>query len=158
MKRDSLSGVITPRSLVNDKGLARLGDSITNLVLSLAISFVLRRPEGMRASDKVLSLALTEAGFRKIAPKRAGSDQMGDIVESIIASAWLNKIIDIEDAASVVASEFKEDDLRDRKKEEVSAIRGFANLLKRIMQNLDLRSVDGDQQKTHNSCPGIGSM
>jgi hypothetical protein len=138
--RDSISNVFAYRSLVNDKGLARLGDSITNLVLSLAVSFVLKRPEGLRASDKVLSQALIEAGFRHLAPKRAGSDQMGDIAESIIALAWLNKVIEIEDAANLVAFEFKQDDMKDRKKEELSAIRGFANLLKKVMQHLNLGS------------------
>jgi hypothetical protein len=146
--RNSLSGIITYRSLVNDKGLARLGDSITNLVLSVAVSFVLKRPEGQRASDKVLSQALIEAGFRHIAPKRAGSDQMGDIAESIIASAWLNKIIDIEDAANIIACEFKEDDLQDRRKGDLSAIRGFANLLKKSMQHLNLSSLNSGERNT----------
>ena len=138
--RDSISIVFNHRSLTNDKGLARLGDSITNLVLSLAVSFVLKRPEGLRASDKVLSQALIEAGFRRLAPKRAGSDQMGDIAESIIALAWLNKVIEIEDAANLVSFEFKQDDFKDRKKEELSAIRGFANLLRKVMQHLNVGS------------------
>ena len=138
--RDSISIVFNHRSLTNDKGLARLGDSITNLVLSLAVSFVLKRPEGLRASDKVLSQALIEAGFRRLAPKRAGSDQMGDIAESIIALAWLNKVIEIEDAANLVSFEFKQDDFKDRKKEELSAIRGFANLLRKVMQHMNVGS------------------
>jgi hypothetical protein len=138
--RDSISNVFNYRSLVNDKGLARLGDSITNLVLSLAVTFATRKPEGLRASDKVLSQALIDAGLRRIVPKRAGSDQMGDIAESIIALAWLRKIIEIEDAANMVSFEFKQDDFKDRKKEELSAIRGFANLLRKVMQHLNLET------------------
>lgn len=71
--RDILSKTINHKSLGKDKGLARLGDSITNLVYSLAISLIMRRPEGLRASDKILSQALTEAGLRYMAPKRARS-------------------------------------------------------------------------------------
>jgi hypothetical protein len=134
--RATLSGSINKRSLVNDKGLARLGDSITNLIFSIAISSALKRPEGGRASDKVLSRALTEAGLRHIAPKRSGSDQLGDIAESLIAFAWLSHVVEIEDAASMVASELNVTDLQDRKKEDESAIRGFKKLLERITQDL----------------------
>jgi hypothetical protein len=144
VRRDFTSKVFTYRSLVNDKGLARLGDSITNLVLSLAVSSALKRPEGLRASDKVLCQALIEAGYRHLAPRRAGPDQMGDIAESIIALGWLNKIIDVEDAAELIASEFTKDDLEDRKKGESSAIRGFASLLKRVMSHLNLDSQGTD--------------
>lgn len=140
--RGILLGNITRSSLINDKGLARLGDSITNLVFSFAVSLVLKRPEGVRASDKVLSQALVEAGLRHIAPKRAGPDQLGDIVESLIASAWLNRAIEIEDAASTVASEFNEEDLQDRGKENQSAIRGFRKLLEQITQRLGTHLTD----------------
>jgi len=134
--RSVLTGNINKRSLVNDKGLARLGDSITNLVFSIAISSVLKRPEGGRASDKVLSRALSDAGLRHIAPKRSGSDQLGDIAESLIAFAWLKHVIEIEDAANLVASEFNVTDLQDRRKGDESAIKGFKKLLERITENL----------------------
>jgi len=134
--REKISSNITRRSLTKDKGLARLGDSLTNLVFSIAMSLVLKRPEGGRASDKVLSQALAEAGLRHLAPKRAGSDQLGDIAESLIAFAWLNHMIEIEDAASMVASEFNETDLQDRRREDQSAIRGFKKLLERITKDL----------------------
>jgi dsRNA-specific ribonuclease len=145
--RSILSGNITHRSLIKDKGLSRLGDSITNLVFSIAISLVLKKPEGGRASDKVLSQALIEAGLRHIAPKRAGSDQLGDIAESLIASAWLNHVIEIEDAAGTVASEFSETDLKDKRKEDQSAIRGFKRLLERITQDLGTKLID--EQNRH---------
>jgi hypothetical protein len=144
--RSALWGNITHRSLINDKGLARLGDSITNLVFSIALSLVLKRPEGGRASDKVLSQALAGAGLRHIAPKRAGSDQLGDIAESLIAFAWLNHMIEIEDAARVVASEFNETDLQDRRTEDQSAIRGFKKLLERITQDLSAELMSGQNQ------------
>jgi hypothetical protein len=140
-KRGEISSNINHRSLTKDKGLARLGDSITNLVFSIAMSLVLKRPEGGRASDKVLSQALAEAGLRHIAPKRAGSDQLGDIAESLIAFAWLNHMIEIEDAASMVASEFSETDLQDRRREDQSAIRGFKKLLERITKDLGIELV-----------------
>lgn len=141
-ERSILSSNISQRSLINDKGLARLGDSITNLVFSFAVSLVLKRPEGVRASDKVLSQALTEAGLRHIAPKRAGSDQLGDIAESLIASAWLRNTIEIEDAASTVASEFNEADLQDRRAKDQSAIRGFRKLLQRITKSLGTELIN----------------
>jgi hypothetical protein len=144
--RNIFSGNITHRSLIYDKGLARLGDSITNLVFSFAMSLVLKRPEGVRASDKVLSQALVEAGLRHIAPKRAGSDQLGDIVESLIASAWLSGVIEIEGAASTVASEFNKEDLQDRRKEDQSAIRGFRKLLEQITQSLGKQLIDEQGQ------------
>ncbi len=144
--RSILSGNITQRSLIKDKGLARLGDSIANLVFSFAVSLVLKRPEGVRASDRVLSQALVEAGLRHMAPKRAGSDLLGDIAESLIASAWLNRVIEIEDAANIVASEFNEKDLQDRRKGDQSAIRGFRKLLEQITQRLSTQLV-GDQSR-----------
>lgn len=145
--RSILSGNITHKSLIKDKGLARLGDSITNLVFSIAMSLVLKRPEGGRASDKVLSQALAEAGLRHIAPKRAGSDQLGDIAESLIAFAWLNHVIEIEDAAGMVASEFDETDLQDRRREDQSAIKGFKKLLEQITKSLGTEAIS--EQSRH---------
>jgi hypothetical protein len=134
------------KSLLKDKGLARFGDSITNLVFSLAVSLVLGHPEGRRAPDKILSQALTEAGLRHMAPKRAGSDELGDIAESLIASAWLNKTISIEGAASTIASEFNQGDIGDRRKENLSAIRGFKKLLQEVMKQMNAYFVDSDRK------------
>jgi len=142
--RSTLLSALTYKSLSKDKGLARLGDSITNLVLSLAVSLVLGHPEGRRAPDKVLSQALTEAGLRQMAPKRAGSDELGDIAESIIASAWLSNTINIEDAASIVVSELNEEDIGDRRKENLSAIRGFKKLLQEVMKQMSTYFIDSD--------------
>ena len=137
-----LSKTMDHRLLGKDKGLARLGDSITNLVYSLAISLIMKRPEGLRASDRILSQALTEAGLRYMAPRRARSGDLGDVAESLIASAWLRNMIDIEDAASLVASEFNEEDLKDRKKGDLSAIKGLKKLLNNIMEQIDQEAND----------------
>nr|MDO8099908.1 ribonuclease III family protein [Candidatus Njordarchaeota archaeon] len=144
--RSTLLSTITHRSLSKDKGLARLGDSITNLVLSFAVSLVLGHPEGRRAPDKVLSQAIIEAGLRHMAPKRASSDELGDIAESLIASAWLSNTINIEDAASTIASEFNEEDIGDRRKENLSAIRGFKKLLQEVMKQMNTYFVDSDSK------------
>nr|MDO8135307.1 ribonuclease III family protein [Candidatus Njordarchaeum guaymaensis] len=144
--RSTLFNTVSCKSLSKDRGLARLGDSITNLVLSFAVSLVLGHPEGRRAPDKVLSQALTEAGLRHMAPKRAGIDELGDIAESLIASAWLNNTINIEDAASTIASEFKEEDIGDRKKENLSAIRGFKKLLQEVMKQMNTYFIDSGRK------------
>jgi hypothetical protein len=144
--KSALFDTVSGKSLTKDKGLARLGDSITNLVLSFAVSLVLGHPEGRRAPDKVLSQALTEAGLRHMAPKRAGSDELGDIAESLIASAWLNSTINIEDAAATVASEFNEADIGERGKENLSAIRGFKKLLQEVMKQMNTHFTASDRK------------
>jgi hypothetical protein len=136
--KSTLFSNISYESLSRDKGLARLGDSITNLVYSFAVSLVFGHPEGRRAPDKVLSQALREAGLRHMAPKRAGADKLGDIAESIIAAAWLNNTISIEGAASTIASEFNEGDVSDRRKENLSSIRGFRKLLQEVMKQMNM--------------------
>lgn len=144
--KSALFNAVSGKAFTKDKGLARLGDSITNLVLSLAVSLAFGHPEGRRAPDKVLSQALIEAGLRYIAPKRAGSDELGDIAESLIASAWLNSAISIEDAATTVASEFSKTDIGERIKENLSAIRGFKKLLQKVTKQMNVDLTDGNRK------------
>jgi hypothetical protein len=144
--KSALFDTVSDKPFTKDKGLARLGDSITNLVLSFAVSLVLGHPEGRRAPDKVLSQALKEAGLRHMAPKRAGSDELGDIAESLIASAWLNSTINIEDAATTVASEFSKTDIGERTKENLSAIRGFKKLLQEVTRQMNTHFTGSDRK------------
>ncbi len=51
-----------------DKGLAKLGDSLINLVFSLALSEYLGKPTGERVPNASLAIALEMAGLRHIIP------------------------------------------------------------------------------------------
>jgi len=71
------------REIVQDKDLAKLGDSLVNFTYSLAKSLVLKRPEAWKVSDRVLSRALEDACLLKILPKRSDRHSKGDAVEAL---------------------------------------------------------------------------
>ena len=88
--------------ILQNKGLAKLGDAYVNFIFSVAITEVKQKPTGIKVSDRVLAEAAKRSGLRKILPKRIDRGQIGDAVEAIIVYTWLKKIINLEDAINIL--------------------------------------------------------
>jgi hypothetical protein len=120
-----------------DKGLSTLGDSLVNFLYSLALSEFTGRPAGGRVPNAALAIAVERAGLRHLIPPRTDKHGKGDIVEAILAYAWLEGVFTIEEGVKVLHENFNEDVLHPYRNREVLG-RAFGELLKTIRERMDL--------------------
>ncbi|KXA98118.1 hypothetical protein AKJ37_01250 [candidate division MSBL1 archaeon SCGC-AAA259I09] len=125
-----------PEEAFLDQNLAKLGDCLVNLIYSLARSVARETPDGAKAPNRVLSESLNKAGLRDLAPSRSDRHDLGDVAEAIIAYAWLQGKIDIEEAAEILSESFHGVNFDNRKKIFNAAEKGFENLLKTIAERI----------------------
>jgi len=102
-----------------DRGLSKLGDSLANLILSIAMSRYLDRPTGERVPNASLAMALEMSGLRRLVPPRTDKHGKGDIAEAILAYAWLEGAITIEEAADIICEHLTDDVTHFSRKKEV---------------------------------------
>jgi len=126
------------REIVQDKDLAKLGDSLVNFTYSLAKSLVLKRPEAWKVSDRVLSRALEDACLLKILPKRSDRHSKGDAVEALLAYAWLVEIFNIKDIVMVLKGEMDPMDFSNKKLEVNAAVKAFKRLLEEVIPKIEI--------------------
>jgi hypothetical protein len=98
----SLSQVLT------DKPLAALGDAYVNFVYSLALSQRAGKPCGKKVKGTPLAEAVRKAGLRGFLPSRIDKHVLSDAAEALLAYAWLNNFITLEESAEALE---KNDDL-----------------------------------------------
>ncbi|MFX1259841.1 MAG: ribonuclease III family protein [Promethearchaeota archaeon] len=130
---------LTGKTIGTDKGLAKIGDGIVNLVYSVAKSAYLTRNNinnrtirtGMKVGKKILAEALKEANLKSVAKNRADSHDLADTVESLIAYIWLSGKMSIKEIIDFLANNFS-GDLNDRVQEIKSARQAFTKLLELI--------------------------
>jgi hypothetical protein len=85
-----------------DRKLAQLGDAFINLAYSLALTRRLRHPVGTKVSDRVLADAARKAGIRRLLPRRMSRGDVSNAIESLMAYAWLNHQLTIDEASTVL--------------------------------------------------------
>lgn len=120
---------------MRNKGLAKLGDPLTNLVYSLAQSRISGNFFGKKVSGKILAMALRLADLRKIAPARLDAHDLADCVEAAIAYGWIRGYFSIQKAIVILvqASEKANKDITNGKMSLTNPIAyAFAELLKHI--------------------------
>jgi len=131
---------------VGDKGLARLGDALVNLVFSYAKTRVKGRPFGEKVPDRVLSraLELSKMPF----PRRLSHGERGDYVEAIIAYSWMRGLLPFEEAVATLTSEMSLSEAvsESRGMEREAAARGFSRLLLLCVERVKSRGAGGERQ------------
>ncbi len=110
--------------------LSSIGDSLVNLIYSLAVSKAVGRPTGKRASNYVLSQSLLRSGLRERAGKRLDKGDLADYCEAVIFQAWIRRDIELEECVSILSSRLAGAD--DPSKLRESSIAAFAELLSEI--------------------------
>ncbi len=120
-----------------DKNLSKFGDSLVNFIFSLALSEYLGYPSAGRVPNSSLALALERAGLTHLIPPRTDKHGKGDIAEAIIAYAWFEGKITVEEAAEIIKDNLTPDVLHFTRKKEVIGI-AFGELLKLIKERLRL--------------------
>ena len=127
-----------PEEAFLDENLAKLGDALVNLMYSLAMSMSKAEPDGAKVPNEVLSNSLSDAGFRHLAPSRVDSHRLADIVEAVVAYAWIKDEVGLEEAARILSSSLSERDLDDRREVFKGAEEGFKNLLIEISKRIPI--------------------
>lgn len=118
-----------PADAVRDDNLAKLGDTLVNLIYSLARSMAKGEPDGAKAPNKVLSGSLVGSGLRHLASSRVDSHRLADIAEALVAYAWLQDEMEIEEAAEILADFLEDRSFEDRRDVFEGAEEGFKKLL-----------------------------
>lgn len=120
-----------------DKNLSKFGDSLINFIFSLALSEYLGHPSAGRVPNASLTIALEKSGLLHHVPPRTDKHGKGDIAEAIIAYAWLEKIISIEEAVKILWENLSPEVTHPSRKKEVIG-NAFGELLKIIKERLEL--------------------
>lgn len=117
--------------IMNDKGLAKLGDAFINLCYSLAKSIVIGVPTGAKVRDRVLANAIRESPIYKYIGHRTDTGSAGDAYEAIMAYLWVTGKIDLENTVLVLADLLKPDlsPTTGRKQEIEISTKAFLELL-----------------------------
>ncbi|MFX1578953.1 MAG: ribonuclease III family protein [Promethearchaeota archaeon] len=121
--------------IMNDKGLAKVGDGIVNLCYSLAKSSVLGFATGEKVRDSVLARAIRATKVYRHISHRTDTGKAADAYEAIIAYLWMKKKITIQSMVDALVQTLKIDSMTSRKKEGEIAAQSFQRFLE---QQIDL--------------------
>ena len=90
--------------LILTKGLAKLGDSVLNFVVSAGISISLKKPCGVKVADKIIRKAVAKECIERIVHKSSLKHmKIEDIVEALIAYIWINGWVTIDELIDAAA-------------------------------------------------------
>ncbi len=130
------------RDIGTDKGLAKIGDAIVNLVYSVAKSIYLTKKNsnkiqrtGKKVSKDILANALKNANMKDFARTRAGAHDLADTVEGLIAYTWLNNKMTLNEIIDFLTENLS-GNLDVRNEEIKNATEVFTNLLNHIKKFL----------------------
>ncbi|MHA1575955.1 MAG: ribonuclease III family protein [Candidatus Thorarchaeota archaeon] len=126
----------TIESIMNDKGLAQIGDNLVNLCYSLAKSTVLGKSGGQKVRDSVLARAIRATSVYKHIGHRTDMGGAGDAFEAIMAWLWMKGEVTIEKIVDLLVANLDLDSKISRKKEGELASLAFQALLEYIIPNL----------------------
>ncbi|MFW9961971.1 MAG: ribonuclease III family protein [Candidatus Sifarchaeia archaeon] len=122
--------------ILNDKGLAKLGDGIVNLCYSLAKSKVLGYATGEKVRDSVLARAIRGTKIYKRISHRTDSGKAADAYEAIIAYLWMKGRITIQETIENLVQTLDIDSKTNRKREGEVAALSFQYFLEQIIDQL----------------------
>ena len=122
--------------IMNDKGLAKVGDGIVNLCYSLAKSRVLGHATGEKVRDSVLARAIRATEVYSHITRRTDSGTAADAYEAIIAYLWMTGKITVQDTVDVLAQTLQIDSKTNRKKEGEIAALSFQHFLEQHIDSL----------------------
>ena len=126
----------TVESIMNDKGLAQIGDNLVNLCYSLAKSIVLERSGGQKVRDSVLARAIRATSVYKHIGHRTDMGGAGDAYEAIMAWLWMKEKITIERIVELLVENLSLDSKTGRKEEGELASVAFQLLLEFVIPSL----------------------
>ncbi len=134
-----LQAVKSPKDIGTHKSLAQLGDSVTNLIYSLAKSVIISRFTQRKVNRTVLSHALKNAGMKQFAKTRSDAHALADTTEAFIGYMFCAEGWSIDKMSSLLWEKLSQYDLYDYKEETKGAIEAFTYLLTNIHTHLNAK-------------------
>ncbi len=122
--------------IMNDKGLAKVGDGIINLCYSLTKSRVLGYATGEKVRDSVLAQAIRATEVYRHISRRTDVGKAADAYEAIIAYLWMTGKITVQSAVDALAQTLHIDTKTNRKKEGEIAAQAFQHFLEQHIGSL----------------------
>ncbi len=122
--------------IMNDKGLAKVGDNIVNLCYSLAKTLVLGYTTGEKVRDSVLARAIRGTTVYQHMNRRSDIGRAADAYEAIMAYLWMTGKITISSMADSLADLLDIDSKTSREKEGILAAASFQRFLEQNIANL----------------------
>lgn len=122
--------------IVNDKGLAKVGDGIVNLCYSLAKSQVLGHATGDKVRDSVLARAIRSTEVYRYISRRTDSGRAADSYEAIVAYLWMKGLVTIQEIVDNLVPTLQIDSKTSRKREGEIAALSFQNFLEQYIESL----------------------
>jgi hypothetical protein len=122
--------------IMNDKGLAKLGDNLVNLCYSLAKTLVLGHATGEKVRDSVLARAIRGTSVYSHMNRRSDIGKAADAYEAIMAYLWMTNKITIPFMADSLANLLDIDSKTSREKEGMIAAISFQHFLEQNMIHL----------------------
>ncbi len=123
-------------SIMNDKGLAKVGDNLVNFVYSLAKSVVLGQTTGEKVRDRVLARAIRATNVYNHISRRTDAGRAADAYEAIMAYLWMNGKFTIQQAVKSLTETLHIDTKTSRKREGELAAQSFQHLLELHIDSL----------------------
>jgi len=123
-------------AIMNDKGLAQIGDNLVNFFYSLAKSVVLGTSSGEKVRDKVLAKAIRATAVYKHMGRRTDAGRAADAYEAIIAWLWMKDLLDEKWVIQYLVEHLEIDKTTNRKQEGIIAAEAFKSLLEKIADQL----------------------
>ncbi len=123
-------------SIMNDKGLAKVGDNLVNFVYSLAKSVVLGQTTGEKVRDSVLARAIRATNVYNHISRRTDAGRAADAYEAIMAYLWMSGKFTIQEAVKSLTETLHIDTKTSRKREGELAVQSFQHLLELHIDSL----------------------
>jgi len=123
-------------SIMNDKGLAKIGDNLVNFIYSLAKSVVVGQTTGEKVRDSVLARAIRATNVYSFISRRTDAGRAADAYEAIMAYLWMTEKITIQQAVESLTKTLHIDFKTSRKKEGDAAAQSFQYLLEQHIDSL----------------------
>lgn len=116
-------------AFILDRGNAKLGDALVNLIYSIAKSLVLKKATGTKVSDSVLSEAYQKSLWREELGLRGKKDFVADRVEALILFFWIHRSVSLNTFITPLVSHLKPELLHHPREEHITAVLAFTSLL-----------------------------
>jgi len=133
---DFLTKHETLENIMNDKGLAKLGDILVNFCYSLAKSFVLGEATGEKVRDSVLARAIRATPAYLHIGRRTDAGRAADAYEAIMAYLWLSGKITVQGIVDSLVMTLNLEPNISRKREGDAAAISFQILLEQNLNQL----------------------
>lgn len=122
--------------IMNDKGLAKIGDNLVNFIYSLSKSLVLGSSTGEKVRDSVLAHAIRPTSVYEQIGHRTDAGTAGDAYEAILAYLWLTKRLQIDSVVNILIDHLPLDSKTSRRAEGRIAAKAFKSVMEYLIDLL----------------------